>query len=131
MSQRLCTRLGAELRGSFASFSRAAKRSSGATDMSSALDFRAARLAAYCATIFSRFLFRFIWLSLAMFFFSAPFGSIDERHLKTGEQGFCLFVGLGGRLNDDVHAPDGFGLVVVDLYKDDVLFETHRPVAAP
>src|ERR1043166_3552931 len=55
-----------ELRGSLASFKCAAKRSSGGSRMFSVVAFSAARLAAYCATIFSRLAFRLIWLFFAM-----------------------------------------------------------------
>src|SRR5215813_8705676 len=100
-------RVGDEFRGSLASFMRAAKRSSGATDMSSAFAFSAARLAAYCAAIFSRFLFRLIWLSLAISLF-APSASVHERHAEPGEKRFRFFIGPRRGLNDDVHAPYGF-----------------------
>ncbi len=41
-----------------------------------------------------------------------------------------LFVGLRRRVDDDVHAPHGFGLVVVDFDEDDVLLQAHRVIAA-
>src|SRR5580698_1290197 len=115
-----------ELRGSLASFRCAAKRSSGATDMSSVLALSAARLAAYCATIFSRFLFRLIWLvfaiSLALL--------IHERELEALEKRTRFFVGLRRCVEDDVHTPHRLGLVVVDFDEDDVFFKAHRVVAA-
>src|SRR6185437_6853135 len=115
-----------ELRGSLASLSRAAKRSSAGTFMFSAVAFSAARLAAYCATIFSRFLFRLIWLSFAISFAL----SVRERELKTFEKRTRLCVGLRGRIEDDVHAPHRFGLVVIDLDEHDVLLQAHSVVAA-
>src|ERR1700749_3454143 len=107
----------AELRGSFASLRRAAKRSSGATDMSSAFAFSAARLAAYFATIFSRFLFRLIWLSFAISFAL----SVHERELEALEKRARLRIGLRRRVEDDVHAPHRLRLVVVDFDEPDVL----------
>src|SRR5581483_2560291 len=114
-----------ELRGSLASFSRAAKRSSAGTFMSSALAFSAARRAAYCATSFSRFAFRLIWL-----FFAIRLTSVHERKLEPFKQGLGFRIRFGRRLDDDVHAPDGFGLVVIDFHEDDVFFQAHRVVAA-
>jgi hypothetical protein len=55
-----------ELRGSSASLSCAAKRSSGDTFMSSVVAFSAARREAYCATSFSRLALRLIWLFFAI-----------------------------------------------------------------
>src|ERR1700743_1307065 len=115
-----------ELRGSFASLRRAAKRSYGATFMSSAVALRAARLAAYCATSFSRLLFRLIWLSFAISFAL----SVHKRELEALEKRTRLCIGLRGRIEDDVHAPHRFRLVVVDFDEDDVFFQTHRIVAA-
>src|SRR5205085_336047 len=114
-----------ELRGSFASLRRALKRSSAGTFMSSAIDFSAARRAAYCATSLSRFLLRLIWLSLAISALSV------EGKLEAGEKRFRLLVRLRGGVDDDVHAPGRLGLVVVDLDEDDVLLEAHGEVAAP
>src|SRR6516164_3952807 len=113
-----------ELRGSFASLSRALKRSSAGTLMSSALAFSAARLAAYCATNFSRFALRLIWESFAIL------ASVHKGELEALKKRLRLFVGLRRRVDDDVHAPHGFGLVVVDLDEHDVLFQAHREIAA-
>src|SRR5580704_10333325 len=114
-----------ELRGSFASLRRAAKRSSSDTFMSSAVAFRAARLAAYCATSFSRFLFRLIWLVFAM-------GSalIRERELEAFEKRLGFLVGVRRGVEDNVHAPDRLGLVIVDFQKHDVFLQAHGIVAA-
>src|SRR6185312_13667784 len=115
-----------ELRGSSASLRRAARRSSGATDISSALALSAARLAAYWATSFSRFLFRLIWL-----FFAISFAFlVHERELEALEKRTRFCVGLRRRVEDDVHAPHRLGLVVVDFDEDDVLLEPHGIVAA-
>src|ERR1700678_1496524 len=115
-----------ELRGSLASFRCAAKRSSGATDMSSVLALSAARLAAYCATIFSRFLFRLIWLVFAILV--SPLA--HERELEAFEKRLRFCISLRRGVDDDVHAPHRFRLVVVDFDEDDVLFETHRKITA-
>src|SRR5258706_7044261 len=114
MSQRLWMRVGEELRGSFASFKRAAKRSSGGTDISSALAFSAARFPAYCAAIFSRFLFRLIWLSLAIGLF-APSALIHVRHAEPFAKALGFVVGSTRLLKHHVHHPDPFCLVVIDL----------------
>src|ERR1700761_1104126 len=106
-----------ELRGSLASLRRAAKRSSAGTFMSSAILFNSARLAAYCATSFSRFLLRLIWLCFAMA------ASIGKGKLEAFEKRFGFRVGPRRGVEDDVHAPDRFGLVVVDLEEDDVFLE--------
>src|SRR6185437_17041652 len=99
-----------ELRGSLASLRRAAKRSSAGTFMSSAIFLSSARLAAYCATSFSRFLFRLIWLIFAM-----AASIAREGELEAFEQRLGFLVGLRGGVEDDVHAPHRLGLVVVDL----------------
>src|SRR6185312_2510908 len=114
-----------ELRGSLASFRRAANRSSAGTFMSSAIFFSSARLAAYCATSFSRFLLRLIWLVFAM-----AASVIREGELEAFEKRLGLFVGLRRRVENDVHAPDRLRLVVVDFQEHDVLLETHGVVAA-
>src|ERR1700749_1285022 len=114
-----------ELRGSFASLRRAAKRSSGATFMSSAVAFSAARLAAYCATSFSRFLFRLIWLGFAIFLALL----IHEREREALEKPARFCIGLRRRVEDDVHAPHRLRLVVVDFDEHDVLLQAHGIVA--
>src|ERR1700709_1532041 len=92
--------------------------------MSSALVFSAARRTAYCATSFSRFLFRLIWLVFAI---GSSF--LHKRELEAFEKRLGLRVGLRRRVDDDVHAPHRFGLVVVDLDEDDVFLEAHRIIA--
>src|SRR5215467_2984028 len=93
--------------------------------MSSAFAFSAARLAAYFATIRSRFAFRLIWLSFAM---SSALSM--ERELEAGEKRARLVVRLRSRVDDDIHAPHVLGLVVIDLDEDDVLLETEREIPA-
>src|SRR5579871_2468821 len=114
-----------ELRGSLASFRRAANRSSAGTFMSSAIFFSSARLAAYCATNFSRFLFRLIWLVFAM-----AASVIREGKLEAFEKRFGFLVGLRSGVEDDVHAPHRLRLVVVDLQEHDVFLEAHGVIAA-
>src|SRR5258706_8954660 len=61
---------------------------------------------------------------------SSPKSSVHERHLEPGEKLFSFIVGPGRRPKDDVHAPYGFRLVVIDFDEDDVLLQTHRVIAA-
>src|SRR5580692_10764324 len=114
-----------ELRGSLASFRRAAKRSSAGTFMSSAIFFSSARLVAYCATSFSRFLFRLIWLVFAM-----AASIAREGELEAFEQRLGFLVGLRGCVEHDVHAPHRLRLVVVDFQEHDMFFHAHGIVAA-
>src|ERR1700753_462991 len=115
-----------ELRGSLASLRRASKRSSAGTFMSSALALRAARLAAYWATSFSRFLLRLIWEVFAIV--SASIRRKGELEALEKRAGFL--VGLRGCVEHDVHAPHGFSLVVVDFQEHDMLLHAHGIVAA-
>src|SRR5580692_7529120 len=94
-----------ELRGSLASLRRAEKRSSAGTFMSSAIAFSAARLTAYCATIFSRFLLRLIWLCFAI-----ASALVRERKLEAFEERLGLRVVLRAGVEHDVHAPHRFRL---------------------
>src|SRR6202020_2772442 len=96
-----------ELRGSLASLRRASKRSSAGSFMSSALAFSAARLTAYWATSFSRFLLRLICLILPIV--SAPL--IRETKPEAFENRPGRRVGLRAGVQHDVHAPHRFGLV--------------------
>src|SRR4029077_1534586 len=66
IEHRLRMRVGEELRGSFASLSRAPKRSSGDSLLSTAIAFSSARLEAYCFAIRVRRLFFSIELFLAI-----------------------------------------------------------------
>src|SRR5665213_323643 len=114
-----------ELRGSLASLRRAAKRSSAGTFMSSAIFFSSARLVAYCATSFSRFLFRLIWLVFAM-----AASITREGELEAFEQRLGFLVGLRGCVEHDVHAPHRLRLVVVDFQEHDMFLHAHGIVAA-
>src|ERR1700748_589345 len=114
-----------ELRGSLASLRRAAKRSSAGTFMSSAIFFSSARLEAYCATSFSRFLFRLIWLVFGM-----AASITREGKLEVFEQRLGFLVGLRGGVEDDVHAPHRLGLVVIDFQEHDMFLHAHGVVAA-
>src|SRR6185437_1850566 len=116
----------AELRGSLASLRRASKRSSAGTFMSSALALRAARLAAYWATSFSRFLLRLIWEVFAI----GISASIRKGELEAFEKRAGFLVGLRGSVEHDVHAPHRFGLVVVDFQEHHMLLHAHGIVAA-
>src|SRR5262245_44729643 len=77
-----------------------------------------------------RLSFRLIWLFFAISLL-VLLKSAHERHLETGEKGLGLLIGPRRRLKDDVHAPYGLRLVVVDLDEDDVLLQAHRVVAPP
>src|SRR5262249_36910353 len=92
--------------------------------MSSAFDFSAARLVAYCATIFSRLALRLTWL------FFAIASSVHERELEALEKRLGFVIGPRSRVDDDIHAPRRLSLVVVDLDENDVLLEAHGVVAA-
>src|ERR1700683_715553 len=92
--------------------------------MSSVFAFSAARLAAYCATIFSRFLFRLIWLCFAIRV--SPL--VHKWKLEALKKRFRFRVGLRRRVDDDIHTPHGLGLVVVDFDEDDVFLEVHGKV---
>src|SRR6266576_2764436 len=109
-----------ELRGSLASLRRASKRSSAGTFMSSALAFRAARLAAYWATSFSRFLLRLIWEVFAI-----VSASIRKGELEAFEQRLGFLVGLRGSVEHDVHAPHCLCLVIVDFQEHHVFLHAH------
>src|SRR5580692_5153183 len=93
--------------------------------MSSVFAFSAARRVAYCATIFSRFLFRLIWL-----FFAISIASIRERKLEALEKRLSFRISLRSGVDDDVHAPDGLRLVVVDFDENHVLLQAHREISA-
>src|SRR3569833_3175776 len=109
-----------ELRGSSASFSRAAKRSSSGRFWSLAVAFNAARLAAYCLTSCLTISLRLTVLFLAIVLV-LPRSVGGERELELAEEGLGLLIGPSRRADDDVHAPDLVDLVVVDLREHDVL----------
>src|SRR5262245_1182928 len=131
-------RVGDELRGISASFSEAAKRSSIGLVLSIAIALsRERRPENFLASLRRRLFF-----SIELFFaikvswvsaFEAWFeilASLPEREVECGQQRARLVVGLGGRANRDVHAPDIRRLVVVDLRENDVLLDADGVVAA-
>src|SRR3954465_1652493 len=121
-------RTGEELRGSLASFRRAAKRSSSGRLSLLAMALRASRLVAVCLTRRLTISLRLTALFLAMV--SCPPRSVlHERELEFGEQGLRLVVRLGRGADDDVHAPHLVDLVVVDLREHDVFLLVNRLVA--
>src|SRR5215467_13380152 len=119
-------RVGDELRGSLASLSRAPKRSSGLSLLSTAIAFSAARLAAYCFAILARRLFFSTELFLAICLSPA---SVHEREVEAAEKRLGFRVRLRRRADDDVHASHNVDLVVVDLGEHDLLLQAHGEVA--
>src|SRR5271166_2325888 len=125
----------APLRGSAASLMRASNRSSIGRCWSLATSSRRFRRPANFLAI--RCLRRLF--SIALFFaikglqFSASelWGSLPEREVERTQQGLRFRVGLGRRADHDVEPKHGFGLVVVDFGKNDVLLDAERIVAAP
>src|SRR6185369_1331073 len=93
-----------ELRGSSASFSRASKRSSSGRLSLLAIAFNASRLAAYCLTSFLTCSLRFTALFLAIVL--TPPLRLHEGELEFLQKRARFLVGLGGRADHDVHAPD-------------------------
>src|ERR1700733_9143821 len=93
--------------------------------MSSVFAFSAARRTAYCATIFSRFFFRLIWL-----FFAISIASIHERKLEALEKRHGFRIGPRSGVDDDVHAPNGFRLVVVDFDENHMFLQAHGEISA-
>src|SRR5215217_668884 len=114
-------RTGDELRGSSASFSVAANRSSIGLVLSAMMALRRARFGAAFADIFFRRLFFSIELFFAMLgswvtAFEKLFSySLPEREIESGQQGARLVVGAGGGTYGDVHAPRLPGLIEVDF----------------
>src|SRR5262245_49672609 len=121
----------AELRGSAASFSCARKRSSIGFFWSITTAFSALRLAAYWAVSLRRRLFFSTELVFAIQNILVSLPLLPEREVEATQQGARLIIRLGGRTNDDVHAPDLIDLVVVDLREHDVLLDAERKIAAP
>src|ERR1700749_2756001 len=115
-------RVGDELRGSLASLSRAPKRSSGLSLLSTAIALSSARLAAYCFAILARRLFFSTELFLAIF--GSP-ASVHEREVEAAEKRLGFRVRLRRRADNDVHAADHGDLVVLALGEPDLLIETY------
>src|SRR5487761_696499 len=114
-----------ELRGSSASLSRAANRSSGVSDMLFAIALSLARFAANCFTIRSRLRLRHMELVFAI-----SLSSVDERQLEAAQERLGLFVALCGGDDDDVHAAHRVDLVVIDFRKHKLFLEAERVIAA-
>src|SRR5215469_18219457 len=114
-----------ELRGNSASLSRAAKRSSGVSDMLFAIALSFARLAANCFTIRSRLRLRHMELVFAI-----SLSSVDERHLEAAQERLGFLVGLRRGDDDDVHAARCVDLVVINLGEHELLLEAERIIAA-
>src|SRR5579864_5822001 len=114
-------RLGEELRGSSASLSRAAKRSSPGSDLSLAIAFRRCRLPAKRFASAARF--RFLSTALVFAIEKPSLASVDERHLEAGKQRPGFLVGARRGDDDDVHAAHRIHLVVIDLREYQLLLE--------
>src|ERR1700722_16867307 len=99
------------LRGISARLRRAAKRSSGGSERSSAIALRRARFGAMRFANSARRLFLLTELVFAMLFSASTLA--DEGQLESGEQ--CLRFRVGSRrgADDDVHAAHGIDLVVI------------------
>src|SRR6185437_1141796 len=129
-------RVADELRGSSASLSVAAKRSSTGLVLSWAIALRRARRPEYFLLNRRRRLFFSIELFFAIYFSprrsasEAILASLPERKIERGQQSARFVVGARGRANGDVHAPDVGSLVVVDLREHDVFLDAERVIAA-
>src|SRR5450756_1137828 len=129
-------RVADELRGSSASFSVAAKRSSIGFFLSAMMAFSFARLGAAFLVIRLRRLFFSIELFFAMLgswvsaFAVLVSNSLPEREIESGQQRARLVVGGCGSADRDVHAPRFPHLVEVDFGENDVLLDAERIVAA-
>src|ERR1700729_814212 len=55
--------------------------------------------------------------------------SVAEREAECCQQGFRLFVGLGGGGDGDIHATQRINLVEVDFREDDLFLDTEVVVA--
>src|SRR6202163_1314611 len=136
ISQRLRIRVADELRGSSASFSVAANRSSIGFFLSAMMAFSFARFDAAFLVIRLRRLFFSIELFFAMLgswvsaFERLTSVSLPEREIECGQQGARLVVGARRGAHRDVHAPCFPGLVEVDFGENDVLLDAERIVAA-
>src|SRR5215470_19137924 len=126
-----------ELRGSSASLSAAANRSSIGSDLSRASALSRVRLPENFLASLRRLSFFSTELFFAILFsllssprLRGPKGpSLPERKIERGQQRPRLVVGLGRGADHDVHAPDLRRLVVVDLGEDDVLLDADGVIA--
>src|SRR5436190_8958594 len=127
-------RVAEELRGSSASLSVAANRSSIGLSLSRATALSRARRPEY----FLLSLCRLLFFSIALFFAinsswvsaSEVFSSLPERKIECLEQRLRFLVSLRARADGDVHAPNVRRFVVVDLGKNDVFLDPQAEVAA-
>src|ERR1043165_5906800 len=124
-----------ELRGTCASLSAAAKRSSVGSDLLYAISLSRARRPEYFLAslrrrlFFSIELFFAIWVSWVSAFEEAR-SSLPEREVECSEQGAGFVVIVRRGAHHDVRAPHLRRLVVIDLGKDDVLLDADAVVAA-
>src|SRR5215813_704822 len=127
-------RVADELRGSSASLSAAANRSSIGLFLSRAIFFSRARRPEYFLVSLRRRLFfsieLFFAINISWLSASEDSASLPEREVECGQQRARLVVGFRAGADRDVHAPNIGRLVVVDLRKDDVLLDAERVVAA-
>src|SRR5712671_4382053 len=127
-------RVADELRGSSASLSAAANRSSIGLFLSRAIALSRARRPEYFLVSLRRLPFFSIELFFAIniSWLSASEGSpsLPEREVECSQQRARLVVGFRAGADRDVHAPDIGRLVVVDLGENDVLLDAQRVVAA-
>src|SRR5712671_1756644 len=136
ISQRLRIRVADELRGSSASFSVAANRSSIGFFLSAMMAFSFARLGAAFLVIFLRRLFFSIELFFAMLgswvsaFERLVSVSLPEREIECGQQCSSFIVGARRSAYRDVHAPRFPHFVEVDFGENDVLLDAERVDAA-
>src|SRR5258707_1114913 len=127
-------RVADELRGSSASLSAAANRSSIGLFLSRAIALSRARRPEYFLVSLRRLPFFSIELFFAIniSWLSASEGSpsLPEREVECTQERARLVVGFRAGADRDVHPPDIGRLVVVDLGKDDVLLDAERVIAA-
>src|SRR3954470_10772708 len=125
-----------ELRGIWASFSVAAKRSSIGLLLSAMIAFSFARWGAAFFAIRLRRLFFSIELFFAMLgswvsaFERLVSVSLPEREIECGQQCSRFVVGARRGAYRDIHAPRFPGLVEVDFGENDVLLDAERVIAA-
>src|SRR5215470_10168279 len=127
-------RVAEALRGSSASLSVAANRSSIGLVLSRAIAFSRERRPEYFLLSLRRRLFfsieLFFAINVSWLSASGDGRSLPEREVECGQEGARLVVGFRAGADRDVHSPDIGRLVVVDLGEDDVLLDADRVVAA-
>src|SRR5215471_2226208 len=131
-------RVAEPLRGSAASLSEAANRSSIGRVLSPTIAFNRARRPEYFLdslrlrlffSIELVFAIRFSWVSASEVGYRTA--SLPEREVESRQQRACLLIGTRGRADGYVEAPHIGDLVVVDFRKHDVLPDAERIIAAP